>query len=378
METSFGPDCTSKLCNIAGNQLIDVSRPTSDGGVAMYIQQSNMFRQYYKTSIFDLGLRQLRFILRDGNARCEDISVDQFNELRTNSKLMNWFCGACSDVDAIGENSVTEDMNNVNGLQEVSVNTVTNITKSELKIIIYEAVRKASGILVNEILSFREIIFSINDRLSKLTDELNTKNENITPCMNGTYVEKSVTETCDLQRLTGLRATGDVGVLDDPRSLAPVSPDVPERKIEVGIGDGCDGPINGESSVSSLERKVRNKDGVPKVGVDVSGRPVPLPNLNRSVSRENRSRSTLLVGTSRSNRLRIAPKRALSYLPVSRLHPSIIVEDVLEFVGQSISDVTCDKINSKQPNVYSSFKIALPSEHFQEVMCPSHCPKVLQ
>ncbi|KAK9880609.1 hypothetical protein WA026_011849 [Henosepilachna vigintioctopunctata] len=80
--------------------------------------------------------------IRTSFGRSTDVPANKQREvLLTN-------CCIESDADAIGKNSVTEDVDKVNDIREVSVNTV-DITKSELKIVIAEDVGKVSGFECN-------------------------------------------------------------------------------------------------------------------------------------------------------------------------------------------------------------------------------------
>lgn len=60
---------------------------------------------------------------------------------------------------------------------------------------------------------------------------------------------------------------------------------------------------------------------------------------------------------------------------VTRLSPETTIAEMLEFLNQHSYDVSIEKINSKQPEVYSSFKIILASDLLDQVMSPTFWPE---
>lgn len=80
-------------------------------------------------------------------------------------------------------------------------------------------------------------------------------------------------------------------------------------------------------------------------------------------TQQTKTRTPLIVGSSKSNALISAPKKSLSYIHVSRLSPSTESEDIMKFLSGILpaGESSCGKLNSKQPKICSSFKLTFPS-----------------
>ena len=62
-------------------------------------------------------------------------------------------------------------------------------------------------------------------------------------------------------------------------------------------------------------------------------------------------------------------------LHVYRLNPPTEVEDVIDFIKSTFPEVTCEKLNSRNPDSYSSFKVDIFEEHLISASDPELWPK---
>ncbi|CAH0550403.1 unnamed protein product [Brassicogethes aeneus] len=88
-----------------------------------------------------------------------------------------------------------------------------------------------------------------------------------------------------------------------------------------------------------------------------------------------REKTKPIIGSSNSNLLTSVPR--LSHVYVGRLQPDTKEEQVIEFLKQScpaVSKVSCEKLKSKLPDVYSSFKISIQSNVVDKIKDPSIWP----
>lgn len=64
------------------------------------------------------------------------------------------------------------------------------------------------------------------------------------------------------------------------------------------------------------------------------------------------------------------------HLHVYRLDPVITEEDLINYVkSKNINEVKCEKLNSKFPDIYSSFKVSVPSKYFEVLLKPEMWPE---
>ena len=84
---------------------------------------------------------------------------------------------------------------------------------------------------------------------------------------------------------------------------------------------------------------------------------------------------TIMVGTgSAGDAGTHHPIRAvssLSYFHLFKLHPNTSHDDVIKFLKPQFSEVTCEKLNSRYPDEYSSFKVGVYEKNVDSFLEPS-------
>lgn len=91
-------------------------------------------------------------------------------------------------------------------------------------------------------------------------------------------------------------------------------------------------------------------------------------------------KSTIVVGNKTGsdidliqNKLKGVPK--VISLHVYRLDPETTVENLIHYLKPSFPEVLCEKLNSKHPESYSSFKVNLYEEHLEQALDPNLWPR---
>lgn len=93
---------------------------------------------------------------------------------------------------------------------------------------------------------------------------------------------------------------------------------------------------------------------------------VPVKNIRKH--RKNKP----IIGSSSDTGLHCAPK--LSFLHVYKLHPSTTTEQLTSYLKPSFPEVSCEKMNSRYPEYYSSFKIVVNELNSAKAEDPSLWP----
>lgn len=86
-------------------------------------------------------------------------------------------------------------------------------------------------------------------------------------------------------------------------------------------------------------------------------------------------RNAAVIGDRENNNLGLKAVARRTYLHVYRLAPDTTENDVIEYLKGEFPEVTCVKLNSKHPTLYSSFKVSVNSNHAGKIMEPSFWPK---
>ncbi|KAJ3656330.1 hypothetical protein Zmor_015414 [Zophobas morio] len=82
-----------------------------------------------------------------------------------------------------------------------------------------------------------------------------------------------------------------------------------------------------------------------------------------------------IIGTSNNRKLLSVLKKSTISIHLSRLVPATTERDILDYLGTLNKDVLCEKLVSKKPDVYSSFKIEVPRDLKKTLLSPSYWPE---
>lgn len=234
-----------------------------------------------------------------------------------------------------------------------------------------EIVAEISSIFMNEFASLKNIIMSQNKHIQKLTEEIrsikNVKNLIKEPADNrsGKISERtehpgdsSPSDAPPAPMLLHVPGTSGCSHLDSPRQI-----DESNRNL----------PLDNEESYAwrVVSKNKRMKKGTKKVPDETLKASIISPTKVKILPKKS---SKPLVGTQKTNTLNVVPKIKFSHLHVTRLSPDTTVDELKNYFQQHKQDVTCEKLNSKQPEVYSSFKVTLPAEVLDIVLNPEFWP----
>lgn len=92
-----------------------------------------------------------------------------------------------------------------------------------------------------------------------------------------------------------------------------------------------------------------------------------------SSSSENRApKAKQLIGLAQNIALLSAPR--LSFLHVYKLHPETTEHQLTEYLKAMFAEVECEKLNSKFPQYYASFKVSIQQDNLTRAMDPAIWP----
>lgn len=96
----------------------------------------------------------------------------------------------------------------------------------------------------------------------------------------------------------------------------------------------------------------------------------------QTVTRKNSKSSKRLnsiYGTGKDTTIKGAMK--YSHFHVSGLEPAVTQEDVINYLkGKNIDSVKCEKLNSKRPDEYASYKLSVPVQYKEQIKTPDTWP----
>ncbi|XP_045460403.1 uncharacterized protein LOC123670871 [Harmonia axyridis] len=208
-------------------------------------------------------------------------------------------------------------------------------------------------VLLKYKISVLENVISIKDKICSRCDK---ENDNI-------HVNQDVVADSDITHAANPIIKDNISSGDSLKTSNSTNTGCPQRQREkitlhemnIAVAD-AEGKIKSSINNTSSGSKINEWRTVPP----------------RKSSRRNRS--ALVVGRSAesSTVLGIEKKRALH---VSRLRPDTSTDDLKAFLNKNFPSVECEKIQSRYPESYASFKVLIPITEFDKVKNADNWPK---
>lgn len=280
--------------------------------------------------------------------KCVNLSVDEFNKIRENN-ANKWFCVVCcqsgSSIPTFSDQSTQAD--------------TVQLTKKDLIRMKDDIVSEVTTLFLAEIDNLKKLITFQNKQIIDLTEEISSLKKHNKNVISDPYA----VDNSDNVIHRNIRA-------ESSSCVAHVHSDdkiVRKPDEESIVGNNSEGNKSNEWTLVTAGRR-QNRLNPPNV-INANRKISPSKNLPPS-----QKRLKPIIGTQKGGGLHVVPKKPVSHLHVTRLGPETTIADLQDFFNKNSYEVSIEKLNSRKPELYSSFKIALPSDHLDEVMNPTFWP----
>lgn len=341
----------------------------------------------------------------DFHGKCVFSSVENYLKLRDEKKLNQWSCVTCLQRSTANEINVSSQQN-LDCIEDTNSPDISNtepnvdklscqhkigecLNKKDLLNFKQEIIKDITRLFTAEIVSLKEILVAQKKLIRSLMQEKQIRNS-MSDKKRGKNVSKTNPSGYDNPRVQATEISSDSSTTVHANSKERVAPGDP-RSVELNQQkimnnliyiETDDKPKDGsKSAVAETQYDwtlVKSKKGVkpnrPPVSTVkiIDEKSVPAVQKPQMVSRKPYAP---VVGTMKSGSLLAVPKRRLAFIHVSRLSPTTIIEDLEKYVGASIPGVSCEKLTSRRPDIYSSFKLVVPLELLDKAMNPYFWPE---
>lgn len=287
--------------------------------------------------------------------KCSNIPIENYYKMREDGAINKWKCENCES---------TTDFHDSTSQLQVNSKDETNKFDS----IVQLAVEKALAPLISEILNLKDLVVTQSKQINSLIDKIHhmqgIKNSSTTQTADRSF-QRSPPVDKETEHMKGippdLSATINNSSTENEDSKTPA-------QVSSAVTDALVEPRGVSSEWTVVEnRKKSNRK-----------------NQEITKSKTKQLTSTALkqgkyikpiTGSSSSTALQSAPRKRLSHIHITRLSPSTSVEDINKFLNNITTNFTCEQLKSKQPDIYSSFKITFPSEYETKLMDPELWPE---
>lgn len=276
---------------------------------------------------------------------CSGLSESQIDELSKGK--FTYLCTTCKIL------SKTIEEGKSDSAFYDAIENLENVNK--LDVCVFAYILKQKDIIINELREKNKILLDQIDLLNKTKNRptLETaKREKISNVKNtkssNTITQQSPT---NLQESSSTKIRNSAGV-----SKSPADSDITDQKMSYEmlkvktkqvcndyIELGKDEPkrtdvLNGKPKIRKRDIIVGNNEGIKVNGKEVVGVPSFTP------------------------------------LHVYRIDPTLTADELTDLVKVNFPEVKIDKLNSKYPDLYSSFKVNIHTKNFEHAMDPSKWP----
>jgi hypothetical protein len=345
------------------------------------------------------------------HAKCVNISVKNFNDIRKIEQLISWFCSDCDNKlkNHLAQTSVEKNLKD--DFDKMQVNVIKALAALEKKINLIVNQGLKTKIVLNKLcnqsneLDFNQTRADMSDRFesSVCINEVGTPNKKqVLPSVaeikvavqtpspnvptgsgtvdlptepnedvreNGNEILSNATCSRSGGLLTNVpTGSGTVDLPTEPNE------DVRENGNEILSNSNATCSRSGGLLVSERNSIEPHKPTYSDVLKDshslrsIESRPKVIKSIN------DQRKSGVVIGTSQAlNNLKSATRR--SHFFVSRVSPEITSDDVLSYLStKGLTDNECVVLNSRF-NTYKSFKVGVPSNYESAILDPSFWPK---
>lgn len=300
-------------------------------------------------------------------------------------------CVCCETMDCTS--SLTQS-NNIHGVHEQSLKTEISLLRSLLvsKDDVICGLRQEIVLLkdkinlMNEIGALKngiEIKVDKNAAYLPLVDkEVSNSDKDRNKNRNNNIVDKDNTKNVSKQFQDGITADliRDSLFTVNNKLLENKQAEIMKEVINLQASDGLAGENSDEFTLVKNKKRVNRSRGTTvdnsqtvDIGANCAvGDGLLKRNAFTSSKLSNNMKNKSFIIGNNSKSLKTAPK--LAFLYVSRLDPVTVADDLAGVLKPKLPEVTCEKIESKYPQHYSSFKVKIYLHNFETAMDASIWP----
>lgn len=330
--------------------------------------------------------------------KCVNMEIKEFHKMVEDKSVKNWFCNGCS----ANITSASQD-NNKSNLSVIESDDETGAP------CISEATIDGGGggpldVAVNLLLGKMDALIQSSEKpccCSKLISKLIDDNLKLRKAIESQAIlVESLQSEVHAYIVSSQKVYGSINNVETkqtqkmsaPGSIQPVSASSlageRARQEKVSPADSANSTAQGIEARSGKKASVGSPKGAePAVTDNLNGcknavqddvthtNNQPWTSVVRKAKRWRNNMRDPVVGELQTDKakLRAVPRRA--FIHVTRLHPQTTCEDVVESLKKDLSGVVCERLQSRFPGSYASFKVTINQSDFDKAMDPLLWPE---
>lgn len=302
------------------------------------------------------------------HTKCVNISEESLVKLKTSGDIREWKCNSCLSTTNLStlheENTVNVDLTSAETCGFDIESFITVKVKHAINLITEEVI----NILKTEISKLNTNNCHLADEVSKLKNEvtkLNIENSNLKNELH-IFTRKRLEDGSTYPQVN------KTNIINNPEQKNRPKNDN-NKKTKDKDKSGKDN-TNANKKDYALVLKdttktmsVANSENTPETKKQENNEFLIVQTRKRS------NKNKTVTGTAANMQLKAVSK--FSYVYVTRLDKDITVDDVKRHLNQiNFKEVICDKMNSKHPEIYSSFRVGVPSYRIEQLKNPENWP----
>lgn len=331
------------------------------------------------------------------HAKCVNITEDMLTELKTSGDIKKWSCIACSDEHNLTSSRregasvfIQEQASNISDkVDDLSIeDIVATKVKFAINLITEEIINamknelcKLQGTthtLSHEIGTLKDVVINLRAEIDNLKEENSKLKSHLQP--NASIDGASRSEI--LPKVSGIEALEQKGVdrknISNEKTIRKPT-DVKKTKTVNKLNENTK-PISKKTYANAIGSSSDYTLIVPSTIVpDEANHMISLQDKGTDDfqivknKKKYSNKRNITVGAGTNSKLKAVVK--YMYLYISKLDKDTTVNDVEKYLKyMNFNDFKCDKMESKRPDVYSSFRIGVPSHLLEKIKNPDLWP----
>lgn len=289
---------------------------------------------------------------RNYHLKCVGISIAQYNQIREDGTIKEWKCNDCSvkltsiindEKKEVSDNSSLEKF--INEKIENAIKSITNTIITSLQIEI-EKLRKDNRDLQREVAKLKinsETKFSVMPEINREKETGNFNNIEMRSERNN----NSQTGTISKHR---------------KNSESEKKTTADDKKIENKNINKNSKEENSLKEIFSKKSLLEKKVHKNKKNDENSGKFIDDDGFELAIARKNKRRNqNTITGTAQGTNLKGV--KQYRHFHLYRLSPETTTKDIIDYLKTQNIDAKCEKLVSKYPDEYSSFKLSVEESH---------------
>lgn len=309
------------------------------------------------------------------HTQCVNITVEKLETMKKSGSIKNWICVDClsSDITSKMENlkENSSEISQTAGL----IDGIENIIIKSFKDLFVPMIEN----LKIEILGLRKEVSNLKVENTKLLKCIRSEEFKL-PSDSKKYSELFKADLKDRQDEASLGDISQVSLVQKPQRQTSTESNNSSIQTNINLNTVSDKNSSLYSTMirtsSNSNSSIKKKNNSNSISDKNTPQAISEGGFTMVKNRKSRRMDRSIVGSGMADDMLIKGVPKYGYLHVCKLDPTLKSEKLARYLdNKGFTGVICEKLESKRPKEYSSFKLTVPAQQFENIKNPNLWPE---